>query len=157
MSTIYPLARNRFIIEWGGTRTGASEVTGLGMELDAPVSRDSSSPEDNSGAIPGMVHYPRLVLRRTLLPHDNDYYSWIDTAMFSSITRRDISISLLDANGNPAVVWVFRGAFPVKLEYSPLDSRNSEPMMESLEIVHEASRCRTRDSPTGRRPLASAA
>jgi phage tail-like protein len=133
----YPLARNRFMIDWGGTRTSAAEVSGMAIELDAPVARDSTSPVGQSVAMPGMVHFPRLVLRRTVMAGDNDFYNWINTALFNTITRREITISLLDSSASPAVVWKFANAFPVKLEYSPLESRNSGPMMEALEIVHE--------------------
>lgn len=35
------------------------------------------------------------------------------------------------------MVWKFRNTFPVKLDYSPLESDNSGPMMEILELAHE--------------------
>ena len=132
-----PLSRNHFIVEWGGARTSVAEVCGLGIELEAPAFRDSGSPANSATSMPGMLRYPRLVLRRTVQPGDNDFFNWINTAQFNSVTRRDVTVRLLDSSGNPVVVWTFRNAYPVKLEYSPLESRDSAPMMETLELAHD--------------------
>jgi len=133
----YPLPRNHFSVDWGGTRVGFSEVSGLGIDAAAPVFRDGASPENSNLAMPGLLRYPHLVLKRTVQKSDNEFYSWINTAQLNTVDRRDITVSLLDASNTPVVVWKFRNAFPIKLEYSPLESDDSGPMMEILEIAHE--------------------
>ena len=133
----YPLPRNRFSVEWGGTRLGFSEVSGLGIAAAAPAFRDGASPENSNVAMPGLLRFPPLVLRRTVQKSDNEFYDWISSIQLNAVDRRDMTVSLLDAGNTPVVVWRFRNAFPVKLDYSPLESDNSGPMMESLEIAHE--------------------
>ncbi len=44
----YPLATFHFTVEWGGTRVGFSEVTGLTQENQAIEYRDGSFPEYSS-------------------------------------------------------------------------------------------------------------
>ncbi|WP_294311352.1 phage tail protein, partial [uncultured Chryseobacterium sp.] len=45
--------------------------------------------------------------------------------------------SLLDENGNPAVVWKVKNAFPVKLQSTDLKAEGNEVAVETLEIAHE--------------------
>jgi len=133
----YPLPRNHFRVEWGGIRIGFCEVSGLGIEFDAPTFREGNSPENSNLTMPGMLRYPHLVLKRTLVKGDNDFYKWLQTAKLNTVERRDITVSLLDAQHQPVVIWKFKNAFPVKLEYSPLDAQCSGPMLETLAITHE--------------------
>jgi len=133
----YPLSRNHFLVEWGGTRIGFSEVSGLSIELEAPAFREGSSPQNSAITMPGQLRYPHLVLKRTVIKGDNDCFKWLNTVKLNQIERRDITVSLLNENHEPVVVWRFKNAFPVKLEYSPLDAHTSGPMMESMEITHE--------------------
>ncbi|WP_378106725.1 phage tail protein [Chryseobacterium sp. sg2396] len=46
-------------------------------------------------------------------------------------------MSLLDENGNPAVVWKVKNAFPVKLQSTDLKAEGNEVAVETLEIAHE--------------------
>ena len=133
----YPLPRNRFVVEWGGTRVGFSEVGGLAIEAEAPAFRDGASTGNRDVTMPGLLRFPRLVLKRSVRKSDNEFYGWISTIEFDAVERRDITVSLLDGGNSPVVLWKFRNAFPVKLEYSPLESDNSGPMMEILELAHE--------------------
>ena len=133
----YPLPRNHFRVEWGGGRIGFCEVSGLGIELDAPTFRDGASQENSNLTMPGIIRYPHLVLKRTVVKGDNDFYTWLQTVQLNTVERRDITVALLDAQHQPVVIWKFKNAFPVKLEYSPLDAHCSSPMFETLEITHE--------------------
>ena len=133
----YPLPRNRFSVDWGGTRIGFSEVSGLGIDAQAPAFRDGTTLANSNVTMPGILRYPHLVLKRTVQKSDNDFYAWINTIAVNTVERRDITVSLLDASNGPVMVWKFRNTFPVKLDYSPLESDNSGPMMEILELAHE--------------------
>ncbi len=133
----HPLPRNRFSVDWGGTRIGFSEIGGLTIAAQSPAFRDGAMAENSNVTMPGILRYPNLVLKRTLEKSDNEFYDWINTIQLNTVERRDITVNLLDASNSPAVVWKLRNAFPVKLEYSSLEAGNSGPMMEILEIAHE--------------------
>jgi phage tail-like protein len=133
----YPLPRNHFQVEWGGTNIGFCEVSGLSIELDAPLFRDGINPANSKVSMPGQLNYPPLVLKRAVVKGDNEFFKWLRTAKLNTIERRDITVSLLNENHEPAVTWNFKNAFPMRLDYSSLDATCSEPMMEMLEIRHE--------------------
>ena len=133
----YPLPRNHFRVEWAGTRIDFCEVSGLSIELSAPAFRDGSSADNSKVTMPGQIQYPHLVLKRPVVKGDNEFFKWISSAKFNQIQRRDIVVSLLNELHEAAVVWTFKHAFPVKVNYSTLEAASSEPMMEIIEITHE--------------------
>jgi phage tail-like protein len=133
-----PLGRNRFQVQWGGTRTSFVEVSGLALEMHTADYRDGDSPEDFRQTMPGLLRHPNLVLRRTVMASDNDFYAWMSTVLFNTVTRRDVTVTLLDYESVPVVVWKFANAYPVKLEYSALDSQNYGPMFETLELAYDS-------------------
>ncbi|WP_228376059.1 phage tail protein [Chryseobacterium aquaticum] len=48
-----------------------------------------------------------------------------------------MTISLLDENGEPAVTWKVKNAFPLKLNSTDLKAEGNEVAIETLEIAHE--------------------
>lgn len=133
----YPMHKNHFLVNWGGTNIGFMEVSGLSIEIDVVSYREGSSPESSERLMPGLKRYSPIVLKRGIVKSDNEFYKWINTAQFNVIERRDVTISLLNESHEPVVTWKVKNAFPSKLEYSPLYSRASEVAIESLTLVHE--------------------
>ena len=133
----YPLPRNHFQVEWGGTKLSFCEVSGLSIEMNAPRLREGMFPENSSVSMPGQITNPPLILKRAVVKGDNEFFQWFNLAKLNTTERRDITISILNEKHEPAVSWKFKNAFPVRLDYSTLDAHSSEPMMEMLEIRHE--------------------
>ncbi|WP_262497371.1 phage tail protein [Chryseobacterium scophthalmum] len=46
-------------------------------------------------------------------------------------------MSLLDENGEPAVTWKVKNAFPLKVNATDLKAEGNEVAIETLEIAHE--------------------
>ena len=133
----YPHTKNHFRVEWGGTNVGFMEVSGLSIELDVIDYREGSSPENSVRKMTGMKKFSDLVLKRGIVKNDDDFYKWISTSTFNQVERRDVTISLLNEQHEPAVVWKLRNAFPSKLEYSTLNAHSSDVIIESLTLAHE--------------------
>ncbi len=136
MST-QPLTTNHFQVEWGGTRIGFTEVSGLSFGFETIKYRDGSSRKYSPDKIPGQKKYNNIILKRGIFKGDNDFYDWLNTARHNSIERRDITIKLLDDEHLPVIVWSLRKAFPVKIEWSDLKANANEPAIESIEVTHE--------------------
>jgi phage tail-like protein len=132
-----PVCNNHFQVEWGGDRIGFMEVSGLAMELAVVSFREGASTESQPRLMPGALGFDPVVLRRALVPGDNAFFEWIQTASFGTVERRDVTVSLLDAAHQPVVVWKLRNAFPSRLAYSPLQADGNEVAVESLTLVHE--------------------
>jgi phage tail-like protein len=133
----YPLPKFHFGVEWGGTRIGFSEVSGLNVETKIIEYRDGISPEYSKIKMPGMMEYPNITLKRGTFAGDNEFYNWLNTVSLNTIERRDITISLLNEKHEPVVVWKVRNAFPVKVQSTDLKADGNEVAIESLEIAHE--------------------
>jgi phage tail-like protein len=137
MATKYPLPAFHFNVNWGGTNLGFSEVSGLAVETQVIEYRDGYSPDYSTIKMPGMQKYGNITLKRGVMEKDNEFFTWWNTHKLNQIERRDITISLLNENHEPVVVWKVRNAFPVKVDGGSLKATGNEVATESLEIAHE--------------------
>ena len=133
----YPIPKFHFRVEWGGTRIGFTEVTGLEVSTDLIEYRDGASLEYSKIKMPGMQKYGNLTLKRGTFACDNDYYKWWNTHALNTIERRDITISLLNEAHNPVVVWKVKNAWHVKVTSTYLKADGNEAAIETLEVAHE--------------------
>lgn len=133
----YPLPVFHFRVEWGGTRIGFSEVTGLTQEVQAIEYRDGSFPEYSSIKMPGLRKYGNITLKRGVIKADNDFFKWLSTVKLNTVERRDLTISLLNESHEPVMVWKAQNAFPVKVEGPQLKAAGNEVAIESIELAHE--------------------
>ena len=133
----YPLTKFHFQVDWGGTRIGFTEVSGLDVSLDVIEYRDGASREYSKIKMPGMVKYSNITLKRGTFLNDNEFYAWLNTVQMTQIERRDITISLLNENHEPVMVWKIKNAFPVKVQSSDLKADGNEVVIETLELAHE--------------------
>ena len=133
----YPLVKFHFQVEWGGTKIGFTEVSGLDVEIEPIEYRDGSSPEYSKIKMPGMIKYSNITLKRGSFKSDNEFYQWLNTVSLNKIERRDITISMLNEEHDPVIVWKVRNAWPIKIQSTDLNSGSSETAIETLELVHE--------------------
>ncbi|AXG71533.1 T4-like virus tail tube protein gp19 [Kordia sp. SMS9] len=133
----YPLPKFHFQVEWGGTKIGFQEVTGLDAEVEKLEYREGSSPEYSKINMPGMVKYTDIVLKRGVFKGDNEFYEWMKTNKLNQTERRDITISLLDEEHAPVVVWKVLNAWPMKIQSTDLKGESNEVAIETLTLAHE--------------------
>jgi phage tail-like protein len=133
----YPIPKFHFQVEWGGSKIGFTEVTGLDVSTDMIEYREGSSPEYHKIKMPGMQKFSNITLKRGTFKGDNDFYNWWNTIALNTIERRNLVISLLNENHEPVVVWKIKNAFPVKMTSTDLKADGNEVAIESLEIAHE--------------------
>ncbi|MCH5690613.1 phage tail protein [Niabella sp. W65] len=133
----YPLTKFHFQVEWGGTRIGFTEISGLDVSLDVIEYRDGASPEYSKIKMPGMTKFSNITLKRGTFLNDNEFYAWFNTVQMTKIERRDITISLLNENHEPVMVWKVKNAFPVKVQSTDLKADGNEVAIETLELAHE--------------------
>ncbi len=133
----YPLSKFSFEVDWGGTKVGFQEVSGLGIEVDPIEYRQGASPDFSKIKMPGMKKFSNISLKRGSFAGDNEYYDWLKSIKLNTVERRTITISLLDADGAPAITWKVKNAFPIKLQSTDLKAEGNEIAIETLEIAHE--------------------
>lgn len=133
----YPLPVTHFMVDWGGSRIGFTEVSGLSAELEVVEYREGSSPENIVLKMPGLKKFSNITLKRGVIKGDNDFFQWFNTAALNQVEKRNIVISLLDEAHQPVRVWRVQNAWPVKIESSDLKADGNEVAVESLELAHE--------------------
>ncbi len=133
----YPIPVFHFQVDWGGTKIGFSEASGLNVETEAIEYRDGSNPDYSMQKMPGLKKFDNITLKRGIFSGDNEYYEWLNTIKLNKVNRRDIMISLLNEEHEPVMVWKVQNAFPVKIEGPDLKADGNEVAVESLEIAHE--------------------
>ena len=133
----YPLPKFHFQVDWGGTKIGFTEATGLEVTTDKIEYRDGFSPEYVKTQMPGMQTYGDLTLKRGIFAGDNEFYEWWNTVSLNTIERRDITVSLLNEEHMPVVVWKIKNAWPTKVTSTDLNSTGNEVAVETLVLSHE--------------------
>jgi phage tail-like protein len=134
---VYPIPVFHFRVEWGGKNIGFSEASGLTQEVQLIEYREGSSPDYSTIKMPGLRKYSNITLKRGVSMGDNDFFKWLNTVKLNTIERRDLTISLLNENHEPVMVWKAHNAFPVKVEGPGLKASGNEVAVESIEIAHE--------------------
>jgi len=137
MPAQYPLPVFHFSVQWGGTRIGFSEVTGLTQENQAIEYREGNFPEYSTIKMPGMRKFSNVTLKRGIVKSHNEFFRWLATVSLNTVERRDIIISLLNENHEPVMTWKVLNAFPVKVEGPQLKATGNEVAIESIELAHE--------------------
>ena len=133
----YPLVKFHFQVDWGGTKIGFTEVSGLDVESEVVEYREGSSPEYSKIKMPGMQKYSNITLKRGTFKSDNEYFKWWNTVKLNTIERRDVTISLLNEEHQPVVTWKVKNAWPSKIQSTDLKADGNEVAIESMELVHE--------------------
>lgn len=133
----YPIPKFHFEVQWGGTRIGFTEVTGLEVSTEKIEYRDGASKEYHKIRMPGMQTFGDLTLKRGIFAADNEFYDWWNTVALNTIERRDITISLLNESHEPVVIWKVKNAWPSKVTSTDLNASGNETAIETLVLAHE--------------------
>ncbi|MET7418589.1 phage tail protein [Dactylosporangium sp. NPDC005555] len=113
-----------------------TEVTGLGVKVERISYREAGN-SSVVRAIPGRVTYPPVTLRFGLT-NSADLWQWLMTAVEGKVSRRNISIVMLDAAGvAEALRWNLINAWPQEWYGAPLDAMSRELAIETLVLAHE--------------------
>ncbi len=130
----YPSFRFRVEIE-SISVASFSEVSGLQIEMETEFYRE--------GGVNGFVHtfpkgikYQPLVLKRGITD-SNDLWNWYKCVMDGIISRKGVTVVLMDSLGKDKKRWTFWGAYPIKWTGPELKASSSAIAFESIEMVHQ--------------------
>lgn len=137
MMATYPIPKFHFQVEWGGSKIGFTEVTGLDITTEVIEYRDGASPEFSKVKMPGQRTFSNITLKRGTFAGDNEFYEWFNTVNMNQIERRDLTISLLNENHEPVVTWKVKNAWPLKVTPTDLSAEGNDVALETLELAHE--------------------
>jgi phage tail-like protein len=135
--TEYVLPKFHFLVEWGGARLGFTEVSGLDVETEVIEYRDGANREYHKQKIPGMQKYANVTLKRGVLQSDNDLFDWWNSVALNTVEKRDVTVSLLNEEHEPVMVWKIKNAWPAKVASTDLKADGNEIAIETVELAHD--------------------
>ncbi len=123
----------------GVTQGHFTECTGLGIKVEAIRYREAGN-NQVVRRIPGPVEYADVTLRYGITT-SRELWDWFMTAVNGQVTRKNVSILLLDSDGATEVMrWELIDAWPSQWQGTPLDALSHEIAIESLTLVFETLR-----------------
>ena len=115
------------------------EISGLSSEMELETIHEGGT-NDFEYKLPKHVKHNNLVMKRSMNVNAN-FVNWINNTLYNNFSRpvnmRDITISLLNKNGESIYTWVCTKAYPVKWEVEPLDSEKNSVLIESVEFAYK--------------------
>jgi phage tail-like protein len=134
----YPIPVFHYKVSWNNQDIGFSDVSGLTQELQAIEYRDGLMPGSTAPLKrPGLKKVNNISLKRGIVEKNNDLFTWFNNNGAPNVERRDITITLLNDEGEPVMVWTVTQAWPVKVEGPGLKATGNEIAIESIELTHE--------------------
>ncbi len=142
----YPLPsfyfRLTFPLELGLFDTSFKEVSGMSMEMGIEEIVEGGENRFKH-RVPTGAKYQNLVLKRGVTSSVSALSLWCEAmiggGLSTSMITQTVLLSLLDEDSFPIKNWSFINAWPVKWEFSPLNSMNNEILIESLELAYDYS------------------
>ena len=134
---LWPVPKFHFTVEWGDIDVGFQEVTGLEMETQFIEYRAGNDPSLVTQKIPGLKKHGTITLKKGVFKDDLSFYEWFEEVQTNPDRRETVTISLLDEEESPVMVWRVENAFPVKVSGPDLKSDANEIALESIELAHE--------------------
>ena len=134
----YPIPVFHYKVSWNNQDIGFSDVSGLTQETQPIEYRDGLMAGTTAPLKrPGLKKVNNISLKRGIVEKNNDLFNWFNNNGAPNVERRDITISLLNDEGNPVMVWTISQAWPTKVEGPGLKATGNEIAIESIELVHE--------------------
>ena len=133
-----PFGNYRFRVEISGvTQANFSEVTipdSISEVIEVREGTDAVNVRKQSG----LIAYGNLILKWGITA-SMELYNWrkmVEQGKLTSV-RRNMSVILIDEEGNDAARWDFTNAWPSKYKGPDLNAKGTDIAIETLEIVFE--------------------
>jgi len=135
----WPLPKFHFTVAWSSSGLAASfsEVSGLSVESEPIEYRHGNSAVFSKIKMPGLQKVGNVTMKKGMFKSDNHFWTWFEKIKMNTIARETVTISLLDEQGGPTMVWTLQNAWPSKITSTDLKSDGNEVAIEQIDIVFE--------------------
>lgn len=132
-----PAPSFKFCLEIEGIIVGQfKECSGLSVEREVKTYREGGV-NDHVHFLPGSTTFSRITLKRGITD-SHDLWNWYQHGLHDGKVKRvNMSILLLNTQGETVKHWDVQKAYPVKWVGPNLDSSTGQVAIETLELVHE--------------------
>jgi len=134
---LWPLRKFHFRVTWDTLELNFQEVSGLDADTQPIEYRAGNAPVFSPVKMPGMLKSGTITMKRGICAKENGLFDWFAEIGMNRITRKEVTISLIDESGAPTMIWRVKNAFPVKVRGTDLKAEGNEVAVESIEFAHE--------------------
>jgi phage tail-like protein len=132
-----PYLNFNFRVEIDGLQVaGFSEARLPEGRIEVVAYREGADKISAARLLPGRVEFGPVVLRRGFAG-DPALFQWWNGVVEGNVTRRNVSIVLLDEQRQEVARWLVRRAWPSKWTGPELRGLGNEVSIEALELTHE--------------------
>jgi phage tail-like protein len=111
-------------------------VCGIEAAVNVVDYRNGGDKLSSPRKLPGEASFTNLILRRGLTA-DLSLWDWMRQTLEGQVSRRNVSIVLLDDAREAVLRFNVVNAWPVKWTGPALNAESSDVAIETLEITHE--------------------
>jgi phage tail-like protein len=133
----WPMPKFHFEVKWDDKVMSFQEVTGLDVEAQIIEYRHGDSKVFSPIKMPGIKKFSNITLKKGVFANDSKFSDWLNQIKLNTVKRTTMTISLLDEEGRPTMVWTLTNAWPTKITGTDLKADANEVAIESIEIAHE--------------------
>ena len=135
--TVWPLPKFYFQVKWDSNVMSFQEVSGLDLEAQPIEYRAGDSKNFSTVKMPGIKKSGNVTMKKGVFKSDNNFWNWFNQIKMNTIKRVPVTISLLDEEGKPTMVWTLTNAWPSKITGTDLKAEGNEVAVETIEVAHE--------------------
>ena len=133
----WPLPKFYFSVDIGDfTDLSFMEVSGLDISTDSIEYRHGNSPNGTIN-MPSMLKYGDVTLKKGVFTSNSDFFDWITGIKLNTYERLNVTIRLLNQNGDPEMSWELINAFPIQVTPTDMNSTASGAAIETIVFAHE--------------------
>ena len=136
-TNLWPIPKFRFKVQWDDVEIAFQEVSGLDVEAQPIEYRHGNSPGYSVLKMPGLKKYSDVTMKKGVFKGDNKFWDWFNQIKMNTVKRVPVTISLLDEEGKPTMVWTLTNAWPTKITGTDLKAEGNEVAIETIEVAHE--------------------
>ncbi len=133
----YPRANFRFKVSIEGVEVaGFSEVSSFDASIEPIEYREGDMETETSLKVAGLRKYGNITMKKGVIKNQA-LYDWLAAGLTGAVTRKTVTISLLDEAQAEVATWQIINAWPTKYTMSDFNATSNEIAIESLELAHE--------------------
>ena len=136
-NAIWPMPQFYFQVKWGNTEINFSEISGLDNEKQIIEYRHGNSKSFYPIKMPGLGKVNNVTMKRGVFVGDNTFWNWFSKIKLNTVARVTVTISLLNENGKPTMVWTLKNAWPTKITSTGMKSDDSAAAIDQLDVAFE--------------------
>ena len=88
-TSIWPLPKFHFQVEWDSEKVSFQEVSGLDIEAQPIEYRHGDSPEFSTIKMPGIKKSGNVTMKKGVFKSDNKFWAWFNEIKMNTIKRKN--------------------------------------------------------------------